>query len=158
MSIITKKGQITIPLWVRNEFKINYGDKITFIKENGDIKIKKVDELIDWLCINLKDIKETSKEMKQCFHILKKHENLSLLSTTLKELGIKIVPFDKELAEVLALLAENRWGFKENARDYAISSIPSFKKISFITNNKKHYVWLSEVYTPKEFMKRIGKL
>lgn len=69
MSIVTKKGQITIPIWVRNELKINYGDKVTFLKENGDIKIKKVDKLIDWLCDNLKDIKETSKEMKKGFRI-----------------------------------------------------------------------------------------
>lgn len=69
MSTITKKGQITIPRWVRNELEIEYGDRITFIKENGDIKIKKVDELINWLCSNLKDIKETSKEMKQGFKI-----------------------------------------------------------------------------------------
>lgn len=90
--------------------------------------------------------------MEIAYHVLKKHQNLSILDTTLKELGIKIVSFDKELSEVSALSAKNRWDFKENARDYAIGSISAIKNIPFITNNKKHFVWLKQVYTPDEFM------
>lgn len=95
--------------------------------------------------------------MEIAYHILKKHENISILDITLKELGITIISFDKELAEISAICAKNQWDFKENARDYAIGSISALREIPFITYNQKHFDWLSAVYNPNEFMKRKHK-
>ncbi len=43
---------------------------------------------------------------------------------------------------------------KANARDYAIGAFAYKRKIPMITNNKKHFKYLKEVYTPDEFMKK----
>lgn len=68
-------------------------------------------------------------------------------------LDIDIVPFDKSLSLVAAKSALPGHDFSDNAIDYAIGSYAYKRKIPLITNNKKHFKWLGEVYTPAEFMK-----
>ena len=41
-SIITRKGQITIPAEIRRELGLNEGDRVEFVRENGQIQIKPV--------------------------------------------------------------------------------------------------------------------
>jgi predicted nucleic acid-binding protein len=72
---------------------------------------------------------------------------------TLNGLGIEIVPFERNLALVAAKNALIKYDLSNHAVDYAIGAYAYKRKIPFITNNKKHFQWLSEVYTPAEFMK-----
>jgi len=73
-------------------------------------------------------------------------------SNTLNGLDIEIVPFDKGLALISAKNALLRHDFSDNAVDYAIGAYAYKRKIPMVTNNKKHFKWLKEVYTPAEFM------
>ena len=72
----------------------------------------------------------------------------------LGSLGIEVVPFDKGLALVCARNALSGHDLSINARDYAIGAYSYKRKIPMITNNKKHFKWLSDVYTPAEFMQK----
>jgi ribosomal protein S1 len=71
----------------------------------------------------------------------------------LNGLDIEIVPFEKTLAMIAARSAIPRHDMSKNAMDYAIGSYAYRRKIPLITNNKKHFAWLEEVYSPEEFMK-----
>lgn len=72
----------------------------------------------------------------------------------LNGLDIEIVPFEKTLAMIAARSAIPRHDMSKNAMDYAIGSYAYRRKIPLITNNKKHFAWLEEVYSPEEFMKK----
>lgn len=39
---ITSKGQVTIPKAVRDELGLRKGDKVTFVKKDGEFRLKKV--------------------------------------------------------------------------------------------------------------------
>lgn len=69
-------------------------------------------------------------------------------------LKVTIVPFDRELALIAAKNASIKHDMKENGRDHAIAAYAYKRKIPMITNNKKHFTSLKEVYTPDEFMKK----
>lgn len=73
---------------------------------------------------------------------------------TLGSLDIDIVPFDRGLALIGARNALSGHDLSAHARDYAIGAYAYKRKIPMITNNKKHFKWLCEVYTPAEFMKK----
>ncbi len=72
----------------------------------------------------------------------------------LGSLDIEIVPFDRSLALIGARNALSGHDLSINARDYAIGAYAYKRKIPMITNNKKHFKWLGEVFTPAEFMKK----
>lgn len=93
--------------------------------------------------------------METSYHEMKRFGgSVSDFNSMLDGLGIIIVPFDSELALIAAENALIKHDLRENARDYAIGSYAYKNKIPMITNNKKHFAWLKEVYTPDEFMAR----
>ncbi len=69
-------------------------------------------------------------------------------------MNMEIVPFDKTLVLIAAKNALSKYDLSNNAVDYAIGAYAYKCKIPFITNNKKHFKWLQEVYTPAEFMQK----
>jgi tRNA(fMet)-specific endonuclease VapC len=73
---------------------------------------------------------------------------------TLGSMDIDVVPFDQRQALMGAKNALNGHDLAHHARDYAIGAYAYERKIPMITNNKKHFQWLSEVYTPAEFIKK----
>jgi hypothetical protein len=77
------------------------------------------------------------------------------LIQTLSSMDIEVVPFDKGQALIGAKNALQGHDLSEKARDYAIGAYAYERKIPIVTNNKKHFKWLSEVYTPAEMMKKI---
>jgi hypothetical protein len=91
--------------------------------------------------------------METSYHEMKRFGgSVTDFNSMLDGLGITIVPFDGELALMAAEKALIRHDLRENARDYAIGSYACKHNIPMITNNKKHFTWLKEVYTPDEFM------
>jgi tRNA(fMet)-specific endonuclease VapC len=73
---------------------------------------------------------------------------------TLNGLGIEIIPFDKTQSLIAAKNALQGHDFSDNAVDYAIGAYAYKRKIPLVTNNKKHFKWLEEVYTPAELMQK----
>ncbi len=69
---------------------------------------------------------------------------------------IDIVPFDRILALIVAKNALQGHDLSNNARDYAIGAYAYKRKIPLVTNNKRHFKWISEVYTPAEMMQKYG--
>jgi hypothetical protein len=55
-----------------------------------------------------------------------------------------------------AIKALQRHDLNENAMDYTIGAYAEAHSFPLITYNKKHFVWLKEVYTPEELMKKLG--
>ena len=47
ITTVTQKGQVTIPLWLRNQFEISAYDRVKFQSGNGYIKIYPVEDLLD---------------------------------------------------------------------------------------------------------------
>jgi AbrB family looped-hinge helix DNA binding protein len=45
MSVITKKGQVTIPKHMRDSLHIKEGDSVTFELREGEIAIRKLDRI-----------------------------------------------------------------------------------------------------------------
>ncbi len=76
------------------------------------------------------------------------------LLSTINGLDIEIVPFDKTLAITAAKNAMPWHDMSRNASDYAIGAYAYKRKIPLVTNNKKHFKWLAEVYTPAEMMQK----
>lgn len=76
------------------------------------------------------------------------------LLSTINGLDIEVVPFDKTLAMIAARNALPGHDVSRNASDYAIGAYAYKRKIPLVTNNKKHYKWLAEVYTPTEMMQK----
>lgn len=74
--------------------------------------------------------------------------------STINGLNIEIVPFDKALSMVAAKNALLGHDFSNNAIDYAIGAYAYKRKIPMVTNNKKHFKWLNEVYSPAEMMEK----
>lgn len=91
--------------------------------------------------------------MELAYHMLRKKYSMERLESMVDEIGIDIIPFDRQMAFLSAQKAILQKNFFENARDYAIGAVAMKEKIPFITNNKKHFKWLGDVWTPKEFMK-----
>ncbi len=73
---------------------------------------------------------------------------------TINGLGVEIVPFDRTQALIAAKNALLKYDLSNNAVDYAIGAYACKRKIPMVTNNKKHFPWLEEVYTPAELMEK----
>jgi len=93
--------------------------------------------------------------MESAYHQTKTHDgSLASFIYMLAGLKVTIVPFDRELALIAAKNASVRHDLNENATDHAIGAYAYKRKIPMITNNKKHFSSLKEVYAPDEFMKK----
>jgi tRNA(fMet)-specific endonuclease VapC len=79
-------------------------------------------------------------------------EAKSKVRAVFESLSLKVMDFDEESAELVVQNALGRWDFSKNARDYMIGSLAVKLNAPLVTNNKKHFEWLPEVYTPDEFM------
>jgi tRNA(fMet)-specific endonuclease VapC len=96
--------------------------------------------------------------MESAYHQTKTHGgSLANFIYMLAGLRVTIVPFDSELALIAAKNASVKHDLKDNATDHAIGAFAYKRKIPMITNNKKHFTSLKEVYTPDEFMKKHSK-
>jgi predicted nucleic acid-binding protein len=76
------------------------------------------------------------------------------LLSTIYGLNIEIVSFDKTLAMIAAKNAQPWHDMSRNASDYAIGAYAYKRQIPLVTNNKKQFKWLAEVYTPAEAMQK----
>jgi len=83
-------------------------------------------------------------------------EAKSKVKSVFESVSLEIMDFDEESAEIVVQSALGRWNFSENARDYMIGSLAVKLNAPLVTNNKKHFDWLSEVYTPTEFMDKFS--
>jgi len=67
-SSVTQKGQVTIPIGMREFFGIKKGDSVTFIKEKDGIKIKQKDDFFSLFgSIEPKSRPENFKKMRKNF-------------------------------------------------------------------------------------------
>lgn len=94
--------------------------------------------------------------MELAYHHLKKHGSTTILDSVIDGYGIEVVPFDVDLALVAARNALVMNGFSANATDYTIGAYAYTHQYPLITYNKKHFTWLTEVYTPEELMKKLS--
>jgi predicted nucleic acid-binding protein len=93
--------------------------------------------------------------MESAYHETKRHGgSLANFIYMLAGLKVTIVPFDSELALIAARNATIKHDLKVNSRDHAIGAYAYKRKMPMITNNKKHFTSLKDVYTPDEFMKK----
>lgn len=46
-SVITRKGQVTIPVSIRRELDLNRGDRVEFVRENGSVRLRKAKSLVE---------------------------------------------------------------------------------------------------------------
>ena len=83
-------------------------------------------------------------------------EAKSKVKAVFESISMEIIDFDEESAEIVVQSALGRWAFSKNARDYMIGSLALKLNAPLVTNNKKHFDWLSEVYTPTEFMEKFS--
>lgn len=68
MVSVTKKYQVTIPKYVREDLKIQSGDKVVFVKnKEGNWVLMTVSELTDRMIESSSDISETQVESKKGF-------------------------------------------------------------------------------------------
>lgn len=47
VSIVTRKGQVTIPALIRRKLRIKEGDKVSFIMENNEILLKHTGSIVE---------------------------------------------------------------------------------------------------------------
>ena len=93
--------------------------------------------------------------MECAYHQTKTHDgSLASFIYMLAGLRVTIVPLDNELALIAAKNASIKHDLKDNATDHAIGAYAYRRKIPMITNNKKHFTSLKEVYSPDEFMQK----
>ena len=83
-------------------------------------------------------------------------EAKSKVKAVFKSISMEIMDFDEESAEIVVQSALGRWDFSKNARDYMIGSLALKLNAPLVTNNKKHFDWLPEVYTPNEFREKFA--
>ncbi len=88
------------------------------------------------------------------YHEVVKFGSTAKFDAWLNAEGIVVVPFTQDQARIASIGARSRGDFKTNARDYAIGAFAVESKLIMVTNNKKHFNWIKEVYTPAEVMKK----
>jgi AbrB family looped-hinge helix DNA binding protein len=66
---------------------------------------------------------------------------------------IEVISLDKGQTLITAKNALQGHDFSDNAIDYAIGYAYK-RKIPMLTNNKRHFKWLSEVYMPAGIMEK----
>ena len=84
-------------------------------------------------------------------------EAKSKLTAIFNSLGIEVMGFDWECAELAVKSAIGRWDFSKSARDYMIGSLALKLSVPLVTYNRKDFDWLPEVLTPEETMRRFGE-
>jgi tRNA(fMet)-specific endonuclease VapC len=67
---------------------------------------------------------------------------------------IEAISLDKGQALIAAKNALQGHDFSDNAVDYATGAYAYKRKIPILTNNKRHFKWLSEVYMPAGIMEK----
>lgn len=93
--------------------------------------------------------------MESAYHVMKTYGgSLADFIAMLAGLRVTVVPFDSELALIAAKTASIKHDWKSNASDHAIGAFAYRRKMPLITDNKKHFTFIKEVYTPDEFMKK----
>lgn len=66
MVMVTRKYQVTIPKEVREDLKIEVGDKVIFVKEaDGRYRLLRVEDLAKEFCEGCKDIEKTIAETRE---------------------------------------------------------------------------------------------
>ena len=45
--VITRKGQVTIPIAIRRALDLNRGDRVEFVRENGTVRLRKAKSLVE---------------------------------------------------------------------------------------------------------------
>ena len=88
------------------------------------------------------------------YHEIRKFGSTAKLDSWLNAEDITVAPFTQDQARIASIGARQRGDFKENARDYAIGAFAVESKMMMITNNKKHFNWIMDVYTPAEIMEK----
>jgi predicted nucleic acid-binding protein len=116
-------------------------------------------DFLQWVADNKVNVYLPSMAyMESAYHERKKQGcSLANFISMLAGLKVTIVPFDNGLALIAVKNASNKHDMKENGRDHAIGAYAYKRKIPMITNNKKHFTSLKDVYTPDEFMKKYSK-
>ncbi|MDA1317304.1 MAG: AbrB/MazE/SpoVT family DNA-binding domain-containing protein [bacterium] len=67
-SSVTQKGQVTIPIDIRNYLGIKKGDSVLFVKEHDGVRIKQVDDFFSLKgSVHSKGKKSDSKKMRKSF-------------------------------------------------------------------------------------------
>jgi AbrB family looped-hinge helix DNA binding protein len=67
--VVTKKGQVTIPIKLRRKFGIEKGSKVEIIEEDGKIVIKKLPSFLDLVGssagkVSVEEVKKMLDEMR----------------------------------------------------------------------------------------------
>ncbi|OPY29607.1 MAG: hypothetical protein A4E28_00779 [Methanocella sp. PtaU1.Bin125] len=114
-------------------------------------------EFFDWTFDNIiYSVLPAIAYMELAYHHMKKHGHTGVLDGIIASYSIEIAPFDADLALVAATAALSRHDMSANSMDYAIGAYAAARNMPLITYNKKHFIWLEEVYTPEELMKKLG--
>lgn len=92
--------------------------------------------------------------MELSYHEIVKFGSTTKFDAWLNAEGIAVIPFTQGQARMAPTEARPRGDFKTNARDYAIGALAVENKFIMVTNNKRHFDWIKEVYTPAEVMKK----
>ena len=45
--VVTRKGQVTIPIEIRRSLGLKRGDRVTFVQENGSARLQKAPSLVE---------------------------------------------------------------------------------------------------------------
>lgn len=93
--------------------------------------------------------------MELVYHAIKKHgSSVGRLNSLLRGIDAEIIPFDSNLAALAGKMATKKYDFSKNSIDYIIGVSALKSNIPLVTYNKKHFTWLSAVYTPAEIMEK----
>lgn len=131
------------------------------LKIGLDSTVFKNRKFIDWLIYN-KDLFETHISEVVYMETLLWYKRLDLgkegFDDDLNELHAKIIFVDMKLSDLItenAVKFGREFPFRDHARDYVIGSIAESEGSYLITDNVKHFRWLSgmaHVMTPEEFV------
>jgi tRNA(fMet)-specific endonuclease VapC len=116
-------------------------------------------DFLQWVAENKVNVYLPSMAyMESAYHEGKRHgSSLASFISMLAGLKVTIVPFDNGLALIASKNAAIKHDMREHGRDHAIAAYAYKRKIPMITNNKKHFICLKEVYTPDEFMQKFTR-
>ena len=136
------------------------------LKAGLDSTVFKNRKFIDWLIYN-RDLFEIHISEVVYMETLLWYKHLGIgkegFDGDLNELHAKIISVDMKLSDLItenALKFGKEFPFKDHARDYVIGSIAESKGSYLITDNVKHFRWLSgkvQVMTLEEFVYMCAK-
>jgi predicted nucleic acid-binding protein len=131
------------------------------LKIGLDSTVFKNRKFIDWLIYN-KGLFETHISEVAYMETLLWYKRLDIgkegFDDDLNELQAKIIFVDMKLSDLItenAVKFGKAFPFRDHARDYVIGSIAESEGSYLITDNVKHFRWLSgmvQVMTPEEFV------